>query len=151
MAAKKSTAQNKLRQQYREILSKQDEEYKRIAESQRKWVRGLAQRIEEEERPEFKEWDRKVIAGILRLWADNLKDAKPKPKGKPAEFDHVGLAWTYWKLRLHNKLSDTKAKERLAELYEIDDRHVARIVKEHAPGIEGFIKMGTVIWKDSDD
>lgn len=92
-----------------------DEEHMRIVMKQKKYLRELADKLEDGE--PISQIDSQVIAEILRDRAGRMNTSRPRPKGKPAKipdtFPHLLQAY----MESCRFESENKAFEYFAELY----------------------------------
>src|SRR5687767_11246383 len=58
------------------------EEYKRLAVGQRQWARDLADALDRDHGGYIDKLDAPIVAGILRLWANQVKDVRPLRRGE---------------------------------------------------------------------
>lgn len=79
------------------------DEYKRVAEGQRTWVRKIADKLDCPQSLTLEPMEREFVAGLLRHWADNLSDAPKGRQGPASKFDPAGEALVYAAGRISGK------------------------------------------------
>lgn len=125
-----------LRERNRATHDQAMQSYVDAAAAQRTHAEKLAQQVERGE--PLSSAEGKLVAAIIREAAKRIPQGPPRGPGRPREFNHGLLAWDYYRLRHVDLLSDSHAKELLATEYEIDDRHVSRILDRELPDIMAF-------------
>lgn len=108
------------------------EEYAKTARAQKKWVRALADDIEAGKPIEGK-IDRQAVAGILRLWADNLEEIPRGKRGPAPKFCHGSEALSYamhrWKGLTHGQ-----ALAEIADRVGVSETAVNKAIEKHRAG-----------------
>jgi len=111
-------------------------------EIQRSWARDVADGIEQGNLP-GKKSERRLAAAILRLWADQLRVAKPKKRGNP-QFARKIYDPDEAALRVGFEIAfgadPPEAIRRVADYFELNDSTIAKIFRARRSAVaEWFV------------
>lgn len=107
------------------------EEYAEGVRSNRAWATRVADRIEAGEL--LSSLDKKMVAGVVRLWAKQLRELPPKPRGQPPRFCHGSWALVYLTYRAQG-MSPSAAYAEIADQVGVSEQAVEKKMRDHAPG-----------------
>ena len=106
-----------------------DDEYRRIAESQKRGAVAIAGKLMRGE--QLTEIEAMIAAEILELWAANKKTVRPKPKGHQPQFNPSDAALEVYGLVHDGDVSSmAKAIEKVAERYDVTNEAMRAAVKK---------------------
>lgn len=106
------------------------EEYARIAQEQRAWIRGMADRIERGESLEH-QLDNEVAAGILRARANQISDKEPRGRGQAPRIDAGNVAIHYACLVNGGGMGKTEAIAKLADGNGVSIEAIKKAIKKY--------------------
>jgi hypothetical protein len=91
------------------------EEYRRVAQNQRDYFEELARRFESNDPLDLQAYEREMVAGLLRFWANQIPvELDRKKQGPKPKFDAADAALEYALLR-RKGMSNADAVEKITE------------------------------------
>lgn len=106
------------------------EEYARIAESQRKYINALADQVSQG-KPLESEFSREFVAGILRVFADQIPHKQPRKRGQAPIIDSGDVAVRFALLVNTKNKSKNEAHKELAEIFDVSVEAIKKSLKKY--------------------
>ncbi|MCX7071142.1 MAG: hypothetical protein NTW01_09140 [Gammaproteobacteria bacterium] len=113
-------------------------EYAALASRQRDYFRQLATRVETGE--EVSELDRKLLASLVRHWADTLKLKPPRRRGQQPLFNHFDAQFLYYAWTVPGRMKKAVALAKVAEQYGVSIEAMRACIKKTPAGMKEFFE-----------